>query len=582
MPEKNFVEQLQRGIQTCYRLTKPMRKKRKKIFDEYAAGYFGESAQQVKKPLNMVWRDMSVIVPLIVSQNPKVMVRARILPLKPFAETLRLTLNHVIGEINLRQTLRMVVINSMMYFGVTKTGIAEGGLQVEDAFGYLHDAGQLYCDNIDGDDYVWDVAGRVREEFDFEGNRYRVPLDYIIESGLYKNYDKLSPKYTGYGEDGGKRPERTAKETLRNFEINEIRPYVELYDLWIPSDNIVMTIPSEGQGNEPLRIIEWNGPEGGPYDFLSYHEFPESIVPIPPIYSRLDLHQYINTLARKMGRQADREKTILVYDGAADEDAKRAIQATDGESIRVDNIDRVKEIKFGGINEAAYPYMFWLKQMWSEQANNADLIGGIRPQAETLGQEQMLQANATIGIQDMIWQVHHFTASILRKMAWYIWSDPLIDITVSKRIGAGMNLDVVYNEEAREGDFLDYEFDIEPYSMQRMNPAMRRQAIMELINGIVIPTAQLAAMQGDILQVAPLVKAVARDLDLTEAEVDEWYKSSSEPINTQMGPYQPLQGFAVPKSGQPSDQRGATMASKSANMRQQQTRAGGKSSPPQE
>lgn len=579
MAETTYVEKLQKGIDACRRLTKPQRKKRQQMLNEYAAGYYGDS-QKVRKPLNMVWRDMSIIVPLLVANNPKVMVRARIFALKPFAETLRLALNHTIREIDLQKTLRMAVIDSMMYFGVTKTGIAVGGPNIEDALGILHDAGQLYCDTVDGDDYVWDVAGRVKEELDFEGNRYRLPMEYITDaSSGFKNYGNLKPKYKDYGESD-KRPEDIAKETLRNFEINEIRPYVEVYDIWLPSENVMMTIPVDGQGTKVLKEVEWEGPEGGPYDLLMYHYFPESIVPIPPVYARYDLHEYINTLARKMGRQAAREKTILAYDGVAEQDAKAIGDAEDGERVRVDNVDRLKEIKFGGINDAAYPFMAWLKQMWSEQAGNADLIGGLRPQAETLGQEQMLQANATTGLQDMVWQVHNFTKSILRKFAWYIWSDPFININVSKRVSEAINLDVIFSPESREGDFLDYNFDIEPYSMQRMSPAMRRQAVMELVSGLIIPLAPMAASQGDILQVAPLVKAVARDLDLTDAEIDEFYRSST-PVDTNMGPYQPLANQGMPKSGQANDSRGASPASRSANMNQQQARASSKSSPKQ-
>ena len=578
MPKKNFVEKLQEGVLTCRRLTEPMRMKRQVMLEEYANGYFGNTLKFSKKPLNMVFRGMSIMVPLLASNNPKAMVRARVAPLLPFSKTLELTINHTIREINLIQTLRGAITNSMMYMGITKSGISPGGTEVEDAYGYLHDAGQFYCDSVDGDDYIWDVAATVKEEMDFEGNRYRLPMQYIQESGLFKNFDDLEQKYHEYGEKN-KRPEDIAKETIKNFEINELWPYAELYDIWVPEENKIYTIAPDGQGDKALREVEYEGPEGGPYDLLYYHCFPESIVPIPPIFSSLDLHHYINTMARKMGRQADREKTILAYEGQAEQDAKTVIEAEDGESVRVDNIDRLKELKYGGIPDQNYQWIGWLKQMWSEHMGNADLLGGLRPQAETLGQEQMLQANATIGVEDMVWQVHNFTKKILSKMAWYIWTDPLIDITVSKRIPGVVDLDVQFTEEAREGDFLDYNIDVEPYSMSRMNPEIRSQKIMQLVQAIILPTLQIAAQQGAIPDIPALVKTISRDFDLTEAEVDAWFKTAAPP-NADLGPYQPMQGQVV-KSGQGDDRFGASGASKMSNMNQQQTRAGMQSSPAQ-
>ena len=49
--------------------------------------------------------------------------------------------------------------------------------------------------------------------------------------------------------------------------------------------------------------------------------------------------------------------------------------------------------------------------------------------------------------------------------------------------------------EAREGDFIDFNIDISPYSMQDRSPAERVQSMMELMQGVIIPmTPQMAQM----------------------------------------------------------------------------------------
>ena len=113
MADLSFVGRHQQAIITCRRLTNPMRSKRQDLLAEYAKGFYGRDLSTVKKPLNMVFRAISIIVPLLASNNPKAMVRARVGILRPFADTLRLTLNNVIDEINLIQTLQKAVLDSM-------------------------------------------------------------------------------------------------------------------------------------------------------------------------------------------------------------------------------------------------------------------------------------------------------------------------------------------------------------------------------------------------------------------------------------------------------------------------------------
>lgn len=576
--EKTLVSKLQSAIITCHDLTKPMREKRNQLLTEYANGWY-DVMPMAKRPLNMIFRAMAILVPLLASKNPRAMLRPRVISLKPFADTMRLALNHLSEEIKFGNTLRQAVIDSLMYMGITETGLSDGGPLVEDAYGYLHDSGQLFCDCIDPTDYIFDVVARRKEEMDFEGNRIRVPLDYIRDSGLYQNYEHLTPKYTEWGEKG-KRPERKAKRNILNFNISELRPYVDIYKVWLPKENIVITIPDDGEGDKPLRVMEWQGPEDGPYDVLAYHLFPESIIPIPPLWVGLDLHDFMNTMARKMARRADKEKTILAYSGTAEEDARTVVEAEDQEAVRVDDVTALKEINFGGNVEDSYNFMQWLKNVWNEIMGNPDLLGGLRTQAGTLGQEQMLYANATVTIDDMINGVHNFSKSILRKFGWYMWTDPLMSVVVPKRVG-DISLDVYFSPEAKEGDFIDYNIDIEPYSMQRSNPTMRMRRIMEIVTGLILPTADIAAMQGDMLQIRPLIKAVARDLDLTDAEIDEFYQSVVQPPNTGLGPYQLQQGVISAKKPMATDQLGASEANQELNSVQQQNRAGMRASPAQ-
>jgi len=318
-----------------------------------------------------------------------------------------------------------------------------------------------------------------------------------------------------------------------------------------------------------MRTVEWDGPEGGPYDTLVFRSFPDSIIGIPIVYTWLDLNKIVNSIVTKMRDQVRREKSVGVYDLASTEDAERIRTASDGELVGVSGgRESVGELKYGGFNEQSFPFLMFLLHQWSQTGPNLDVTGGRKIDAPTLGQEQMMMSNAAREIDDMIQQTYEATKSVSRKLAWFLWTDPLIVMPLIKRV-AGMNLDVEYSEAAKEGDFFDYSFDIEPFSMMRMNPEMRYQKLMQFVQGYILPTAQIAAQQGTMLDVPELAKDFARYLGITNLE--DWYKSMM-PAMPGMNPYSPEQGTV---SGVGQDGGGGSNFN---NMIGQQNRAGGQSS----
>ena len=545
--EKNvrekFPVRLQRAVTSWQQYTEPTRKLRKKMHAEYAGGYY-ENKVGENQPMNLIDRYVQIIAPYLVSQNPRVLIDPKrgINASRSFARTLELALEHLFNEIELsNNTLRPAVLNSLFSMGICKTGIVADS-QVE-IFGYLHDVGQPFCDSIDYDDYIGDFRARNRQEMEIEGNNYCLPLDYIIESGMFKNYDNVS--YVKEYNIDNTSPDEIAKKHMMPFEHrNELRKKVWLTDLWIPEEGIIVTIPPEGQGTKIMRTVEYDGPEDGPYDLLSYHQFPNSVIPIPPVYNILGLNNTINKLVVKMKHQAEREKKVMLYELTGAEDAELIRNTPDGFTAGVKNVDAFKEVEFGGVAETNFPFVQFLEQQYSIQGGNLYTIGGRASQADTLGQEQMLQANASKQLQDMVLQVHRFTRNITKKLAWYLWSDPYIQIPVIKELGE-FKLEVEYTPDVREGDFFDYGFDIEPYSMSMMSPETRFQRLMQLVGQVVLPTAQIAAAQGSMLNVNELVQECARFLDVRN--IDKWWMTGV-PQETQMNPYMPGQGEA--KSGQ--------------------------------
>lgn len=581
---KRFPVRIQDNAEQWYLDTKPMRDIIIKMLEHYTGGWFagdagvwrggaGFSAQQ---PLNLIDRGVQIIGPYLAGGPPKVMVDAKrgLASNRPFARTLELALEHLFREIKFHaNTLRPAIFNSMFSLGITKTGVMKAK-EVE-IYGHRHDVGQPYCDNIYFDDYRADPLARNREENEMEGHQYVLEEEFVKTSGLYRNHDHLKPDNEAYNDST--RPQKVSKNrTHGQGRYEQLRKRVRLQDFWIPDENIIITIPLRGQGNRIMRTVEWDGPEGGPFDVLGYRYFPESILCIPPVFTWLGYNNIINTLVAKMNDQAKRERKVLAYDLGSSQDAKYISQTPDGSTVGVKNIDGVKDFEIGGVSETNFQFVQYMEQQYSIAGGNLYTVGGRETGAETLGQEQMLQANASKALEDMVQQVHQFTKSIIEKLAWFMWSDPLINLPVIKRV-AGYEIETEFSQETKEGDFYDFGFDIEPYSMSRMNPEIRYQRLMQLISQVVLPLVPISATQGSQLNVDELVKEAARFLDVRN--MDRWW-SPAIPQEDQMNPYQPMQGTKKPKSGQ-ADGRfsaGDGTASNMSNLSEQQSRAGGQSS----
>jgi len=177
----------------------------------------------------------------------------------------------------------------------------------------------------------------------------------------------------------------------------------------------------------------------------------------------------------------------------------------------------------------------------------------------------------------MIDQFHNFVRSIVRKFAWYVWTDPMIQLPMVRRVH-GLDLTVEFSEETKEGDFLDYTFDIDIYSMSRVNPEMQYQKLLQLVQTVVLPLAPLAMQQGSMPDVTTLTKEFAKYLGVNN--VEDWWRTVVPQANAP-NPYSPSQG--IPKNpGQGDDRLGATLASRIANSNgHQASERGGRPSPEQ-
>lgn len=537
------LSKLRQAIGYSRRQLQPFRQQRYEVIRQYVGYHYSDDGASDRVPVNLLELAINIYTQQMAARVPQVLVNTSFRQLRPMAANFELAINQLLKEIRFGETIRLAVIDALFSLGIIKTGL-ERRASVEIA-GYLHDVGQPFADIISLDNWVHDTTATRLEQCQFMGDRYRLPLELVKESKAFKNTDNLQATVkTAYNEDGDSKAESISHGS--QVDPDEYKEHVELWDIWLPYENLLITIPAEGE-SKPLRVIDWDGPETGPYHLLSFSPVPGNIMPLAPSALWMDLHDLANRMFRKLGRQAERQKTVLGVQSGAEDDGSRIIKANDGEALRMDNPDRAREYRFGGIDQPSLAFLLQVKDLFVYLGGNLDSLGGLSPMADTLGQDQLLAQNASKRVADMQDRVISFTKDVINSLGFYLWTDPLINLPLTKRVPGMEELSVAttFDAESREGDFLNYNIEIEPYSMQHQSPQMKLQALVQVFQQFIAPFAPMMAEQGIGINFEALLNTIGKYANVNE-------------LNEILEFTQPSGMYDKPMVGQPPQKMGTT------------------------
>jgi hypothetical protein len=508
------ISRLEKSVRCHRKNLYKLRENRISLVDQYVGKYFGEHGAGDKVPINMLEMAANIWQSQLAARTPQVLVSTKFRELMASASDFSRGLNHLIEhEIKLGQTLAQGVLEAMFSpFGVVKVGLCRNGSVEID--GYLHDYGQPYADVVDLDDVILDLSARRWDLITFAGDKYRVPLEFVKESGLYQNVDDLSADDRDQYDDDGQERARDLSSTNRSPD-EEWEDMIDLVDIWLPRQNVILTFKWNGDWKEPLREIEWDGPEGGPYHYLSFVPVPGQILGNPPLGLLRDLHEIANQLYMSIVRSADMSKDVIGYRGEAAKDAERLRDAANGELIRMDDPQGVKPMHVGAIDQQIFGLVQHAVGEFEKQGGNLQLLGGLSPQSETATQDKLLSANASRRMAHMQSQVMDWTKGIIQSLAFYLWEDPIQTMPLTRQIpNTNMNVTYSWGPEHREGDFLQYNFDLVPYSMVQHTPQQKLQEVMNLVQTVLVPMGPMLQQQGKTLDLGVLLEMVGRYGDL--------------------------------------------------------------------
>jgi hypothetical protein len=359
------------------------------------------------------------------------------------------------------------------------------------------------------------------EDGQFEGNYWYCTIEEAMEMFPGVPKDKFTPQ-----DEQTNRPDKDHKISEGDTaNRKQYRQTVKMLDLFLKKSNqIVQCVASDDEKNpigHIVKVFDWTGPENGPYYKLGFGGIEGNTMPVAPAMHWFDLHSLANKLFRKLGRQADRQKTIDTVASGGDDDGDRINDASDGDTVKVRDTKNVGVIKKGGIDPQSLAFTMLLKDLFSYFAGNLDMLGGLGAQSETLGQDQLLSASASMRIQKMQKEVTSFTTNVIQGIMWYLWYDPNPKQRPVIKKAPGMEsiaISVPFNPQDREGDYLEYNIKMEPYSMQHQTPESKMQGIRTILLEIVQPLLPMMQEQGVTLNVERLFKTISKLSNISELD----------------------------------------------------------------
>jgi hypothetical protein len=514
------MDRLSQAMEYSRRKMQPFREGRMNALRQYVGSNYSESGAEDKTPINLLEQAINIYRRMVAANRPQVIVRTKNMSLKAEASDFETMVNHTLEEIGFEETLQRWVLDAMFGMGIVKTGLSPGKRGEID--GFTHDVGQVFVDNVDFEDFCFDMTAKRWDQIQFCGNRYTLPHEMVMDMKLFGS-KKLNPNpYLNTTNEQGDERVGTLQTGGESLGTEQYMPVVELWDVWLPYENVVVTVQADEKSggfynNDPLQIIDWAGPECGPYHLLSMGDVPGNIMPLSPASLLVDLHELVNRLFRKLGRQAERQKTLTIVAGGAEEDGRRIVNASDGDTILSDRPEATREMKFGGIDQGSLAFMIQLKDMFSYLGGNLDSLGGLQPSAKSGKHDSLLRQSASVRIDDMQARTTNAVRRVVESVADYIYYDPAPSDRVYKDIPkSDMSVKIDFDPEIREGDFLDFAIDIAPYSLQSRSPAERLSAINEMMTGIVMPMAEQLKQRGIVPDMDKYMEIVSKYSHMSE------------------------------------------------------------------
>lgn len=511
---------LYKAIRSSRNAMEPFRRVRKELIKDYVGSWYAETGAENKTLVNLINQTARIYTVVLAANNPQVLVSTPRTENLAFARRFEVNLNKLIGDMALDQTFRAIVLDAFFCLGcgvvmMRDTDTRFHGLLESEEDVWL-DPGEPWLNRVSLDDLILDMPAKELTKMRYCGHRYRADYEKVMDEPGYskKVKEKLKPTTRQHHDQTG--AARDIASDWGGAEDDDLKDMVWLMDVWIAENNSIATMACDQEDLEPLIEREWVGSQAGPYKFLSLGDTPDNVIPTSPAINLKGMHDLQNRLHRRMEDDSDAHRVVNVYPPGMEDDANRLRTAERNGWYRGKSPEQIKQFESGGIDQRDMALATFLQNEYDRFAGNLQAMGGLGAQASTVGQEEMIHGQLSKNVADMRMSVVNFASDCILDLGRLMWEDQTLELRTSTPVGnSGINVRSDWSPDYRLGDFEDYEFKVEPYSMVFKTPQQHLQEYFQVLREIA-PLWPMFQASGATLNVQVLVDEMARLMNKPE------------------------------------------------------------------
>jgi len=510
-PEKRG--RLRKAIKASRDALETHRRVRKLMVEHYCGSWYSSTAPQDSERIlvNLMNQTARIHTVVLAANNPQVLVSTPNLDNQPFARRFEVNLNKLISDMELDKTFRAIVLDAFFCLGcgvvmMRDTDTRFHGLLESEEDVWL-DPGEPWMNRVSLDDLILDMPAKELSKMRFCGHRYRADYEKVMDEPGYdkKVKDKIRPTSREAFDSVGS----TQEIGIDPSQDTDLKDMVWLQDLWIAENKSVVTMACYDD-LEPLIEREWPGSQSGPYKFLSLGDVPDRIIPASPAINLFGMHLQQNRLHRRMEDDSDAHRVVQVYPPGMEDEAERLRTSERNGWYRGKSPEQIKQFEMGGIDQRDMAMATFLQGEFDRFAGNLQAMGGLGPQASTATQEQMIYGELSRNVADMRMSVVAFASESILDLGRLMWNDQMLKIQSSIPVGnSGIEIRSDWTPENRQGEFEDYDFFVEPYSMVFKTPEQKLQELFQVLQEIA-PLWPMFQASGASLDAEAIVDEIAR------------------------------------------------------------------------
>ena len=508
--------------------------RRKLLRRSSGSEWYPDGAKQLT-PINQMSLTENAYIQNLIGGEPRALVVANNSELELQAYEQSQALNVLSQQVSLRRKLKRIVRDAIYGIGICRIGMTAGKyVQANEIFPEMDEEyvgiGQLTLDVISLESWVHDCMSDTLEKREFCGHSYWVRAEDIgnFLPGVAEK-DLIEEEKRWIDEHGSDMAGAISRGTEGEGQASTGKKYW-LWDLWLPRENQIVTVPVNGTG-EIANVRPWNSRPGGPYMFLFYQEVADQAVPKSVMSDLALVHDSLNAIFMKLINQAKNQKSILGFKAGHEDDAERIRDATSRAIIQMRDPSAVQEFNFNGPDQAMLATFLQFREIASIMGRNSDSLAGLTAQAPTLGQEEMLQSNASVWVQAMEQDTLDFVTEVYEAMRWYLYHEQEEPIPITYELeNSDIRLPGEFSAQAAQdspGTFDAFAMRINPYSLKYRSPEQRLRQILELWQGVFMPAIQMG-LTPQVPDMDRLFEIIAQYSDLPELKGILRYLGSQE------------------------------------------------------